>query len=184
MSNGKENMTTKRCTRCKQDKELSLFSKNKKAKDGLQSWCQKCMSESRSIRYKYKKPPSLQSETWTAYIKKWRSIPTNYEANIIRSRNNALIHRLIDNPDKVKDEKVIEIFGIDKQGFINYFQSLFEKGMSWKNYGAWHLDHKKGLTHFDLTKEENRKIANHYTNIQPAWGLTNFSRRRKEKRVA
>ena len=184
MSTRKENMTTKKCTKCNVEKPLTEFNKNKATKDGLQSWCQKCMSESRSIRYKHKKPPSLQPATWAAYIKKWKTIPTNNEADRIRKRNNALIHRLINNPDKVKDEKVIEIFGIDKQGFINYFESLFEKGMSWKNYGAWHLDHKKGLIHFDLTKEENRKIANNYKNIRPVWGLVNFSRRRKEKRAA
>jgi len=184
MSNGKENMTTKRCTRCKKDKELSLFSINRAAKDGLQSWCQKCMTESRSIRYKNKKPPSLEPATWSAYIKKWRTIPTNYEATRIRQKNNDLIHKLADDFDSVKDKTVIDIFGIDKEGLLNYFNSLFEKGMTFKNYGAWHLDHKKGLAHFDLTKEENKKRANHYTNIRPVWGFDNFSRRKKKKRAA
>ena len=184
MSTRKENMITKKCSRCKQEKEVNLFGLRTKSKDGLQAYCQPCITEDRYIRYKHKKPPSLQPATWAAYIRKWRTIPTNGEADKIRSKNNSLIHRLANNPDSVKDETVIKIFGIGKQEFINYFESLFEKGMSWKNYGAWHLDHKKGLIHFDLTKEENRKRANHYTNIQPVWGLTNFSRRRKEKRVA
>ena len=32
----------KRCTKCKQEKSFSEFSKNKNCKDGLHSWCKEC----------------------------------------------------------------------------------------------------------------------------------------------
>jgi len=35
-------MTTKRCPRCKQEKPVSEFNKDRRAKDGLQSYCRKC----------------------------------------------------------------------------------------------------------------------------------------------
>jgi 5-methylcytosine-specific restriction endonuclease McrA len=34
----------KLCTKCKSQKSLSLFSTNKKAKDGLHSWCRDCVN--------------------------------------------------------------------------------------------------------------------------------------------
>ena len=187
MSNGKEDMTTKKCTRCKQEKETNLFSLNKKRKDGLQSWCQSCVSEYFAIKYKKEKPPSHQREYLNAYQLKWKSKPTNLEASRMRKRNNSIFYKLCSNPDSVKDETSIRNFGIDTKGLIQYFESNFEPGMNWNNYGAWQLDHQKGLVYFDLTKEENRKIANHYTNIKPAWATGkkgNLTRRKKKKRAA
>ena len=42
-------MTTKRCTKCLQVKELECFSKHKTRRDGYQPWCKICMAE-----YKHK----------------------------------------------------------------------------------------------------------------------------------
>jgi hypothetical protein len=62
---------------------------------------------------------------------------------------------------------------------MDHLQSLFEKGMSWKNYGAWHLDHIVGLIQFNLTKESQKIVSNHYSNIRPIWGTKNLKRKKK-----
>ena len=38
------------CTKCKVEKELILFSTNKKAKDGLHSWCKNCVNFDRKLK--------------------------------------------------------------------------------------------------------------------------------------
>jgi len=38
-------METKTCTKCKEEKTLSEFNKNKLRPDGLHSWCNDCKSE-------------------------------------------------------------------------------------------------------------------------------------------
>lgn len=44
----------------------------------------------------------------------------------------------------------------------------FDKGMSWSNYGTyWVVDHRIPLAKYDLTDPAQRKIACHYTNLQP-----------------
>lgn len=47
---GYRKQKSKRCSRCKQWKPISEFSKRKESKDGLQPWCKKCKSEYRKER--------------------------------------------------------------------------------------------------------------------------------------
>lgn len=50
-----------------------------------------------------------------------------------------------------------------------YLEARFAQGMSWDNYGQWHIDHVKPLAKFDLTDREQFLQACHYTNLQPLW---------------
>lgn len=47
-------MTTKRCSICKKDKSISVYNKNCKKKDGLQSACKVCNKERSAAYYKRK----------------------------------------------------------------------------------------------------------------------------------
>ena len=176
---GKETQMSKKCARCKQLKPLEAFAFHKNARDKKQSYCQDCMTESRQIRYANKIPPSLERDQLNKYKKKWLMIPSNKEASKMRIRNSLIVSRLSTNPDSVKDDTIINNFGVEKNVFMNHLQSLFEKGMSWKNYGAWHLDHIVGLIKFNLTKESQKIAANHYSNIRPIWGTKNLKRKKK-----
>jgi len=55
-------------------------------------------------------------------------------------------------------------------------KSNFKPGMSWDNYGEWHIDHIKPLILFDLTKRSQMLKAVHYTNLQPLWANENISK--------
>lgn len=59
-----------------------------------------------------------------------------------------------------------------------HLEAQFLPGMTWDNYGffGWHIDHVRPLSKFDLTKEEQRLDAFHYTNLQPLWRLQNNSK--------
>ncbi len=172
-------MTTKYCTRCKKDKPLDNFSFYKGTKDKKQSYCQDCMTESRQIRYANKLPPSLESSYKNDYKKKWLENPSNKEAARMRTRNSYIVSNLSINPEMVREDTVLKSFGVSKTKFMNHLQSLFKKGMNWKNYGAWHLDHIDGLIKFNLTKESQKILANHYSNIRPMWGTGNLKRKKK-----
>ena len=47
----------KRCSKCKQIKDESEFSKNRSRQDGLRVWCKKCESEYAHKRYKKNRGP-------------------------------------------------------------------------------------------------------------------------------
>ena len=162
MSTRKENMTTKKCPRCKKSKPIDDFYK----KSGR---CKSCDSEYQTIRLMDPKIKQHKKEWQTRYMREWRKDPHNYAGDRLRSRNSMFLRRLINNFDSVKEETVKKLFAIGKQGFIDHMESLFEPGMSWKNYGAWHLDHKTSLSVFNFLDPKVIEKANHYTNIRPMW---------------
>lgn len=59
----------------------------------------------------------------------------------------------------------------------NYLQLKFTNGMTWENYGKWHVDHIKPCAAFDLSKQKEQKECFHYTNLQPLWAQDNLKKR-------
>ncbi len=57
-----------------------------------------------------------------------------------------------------------------------HIESLFTEGMSWDNYGAWHVDHVRPCASFDLSLDENQRLCFHYTNLQPLWAEDNLAK--------
>jgi transcription termination factor Rho len=57
---------------------------------------------------------------------------------------------------------------------VPYLESKFEHGMSWDNYGEWHIDHIVPISIFNLENPEELQKACHYTNLQPLWAEDNL----------
>lgn len=57
--------------------------------------------------------------------------------------------------------------------FRAYIEVRFQAGMSWDNWGKWHLDHILPLASFDLTDRAQFLVACHFTNYQPLWAKDN-----------
>ncbi len=74
----------------------------------------------------------------------------------------------------IKRGKTIELLGCDIPTLKQHLASKFTEGMSFENYGAWHIDHIIPCASFDLTKEEEQKKCLHYTNLQPLWAVDNI----------
>jgi len=182
MSTRKENMTTtKYCPRCKTDKTLDSFGYEKSKKDKKQGYCRSCVSNYFSIRMMNPKKKKIKAIQHTIYMREWREKPKNKVAANLRCANTSLLTRLINNFDSVKEKTVEKLFYIDKQGFMDHLKNLFEPGMSWDNYGAWHLDHKTDLGNFNLLNDEELKKANHYKNIRPMWATGSKGNLTREK---
>lgn len=61
----------------------------------------------------------------------------------------------------------------------NHLESQFTEGMTWDNYGEWHIDHMYPLSRVDLTnREEFLKVCN-YKNLQPLWAIDNLKKSNK-----
>jgi hypothetical protein len=71
------------------------------------------------------------------------------------------------------------LIGCEIDYLMYYLQSKFTKGMSWDNYGDWHIDHIKPCASFDLSKSEEQRLCFHYTNLQPLWAKDNLRKRAK-----
>ena len=87
-----------------------------------------------------------------------------------------LIRIILRKRGLVKTVKTHTYLGCDNLTFINHIKKKFKKGMNWKNYGQWHLDHIKPCASFDLAKPSEQKKCFHYTNLQPLWAKDNLSK--------
>jgi len=75
-----------------------------------------------------------------------------------------------------KNSSTIEYLGCTIGELKFYLEGQFTTGMSWDNYGSWHLDHAKPCASFDLSKESQIKKCFHYSNLQPLWANKNLSK--------
>lgn len=70
-----------------------------------------------------------------------------------------------------------ELIGCSHQRLKAHLESQFKPGMTWKNYGKWHVDHIRPCASFnDLTEMSQQKDCFHYSNLQPLWASENMSK--------
>jgi hypothetical protein len=73
-----------------------------------------------------------------------------------------------------KSDSFLELVGKSPKDLIAYIESLFKDGMSWDNYGQWHLDHIRPCASFDLSDPSQQKQCFHWSNLQPLWATENL----------
>jgi hypothetical protein len=80
---------------------------------------------------------------------------------------------------KSKAEKLfhhVELLGCSIFEFKTYIALKFTEGMSWENYGKWHIDHIIPCCAFDLTDPQEQLKCFHHTNLQPLWAEDNLKK--------
>lgn len=187
-------MEIKICSKCKQEKPISEFGKNKKRKDGLKVYCKECRKKNGSLYYsknkesineKHKKHYHKNKESINERHKKWRKENKGYMTTYSKERRKVdVIYRISGNLRTriwwaVKNNKLnssIEYLGCDVGFYKKYLESLFTEGMSWDNYGEWHIDHIRPISSFDLLEEEEMVECFNYKNTQPLWAFDNLSK--------
>jgi len=73
-----------------------------------------------------------------------------------------------------------ELLGCDWNYFKIYFEKKFSKGMTWDNYGQWHIDHIIPISKFNLLDKNEQLKSCNYKNLQPLWSIDNI---RKGNRI-
>ena len=106
-----------------------------------------------------------------SYINERRKVDINFRLlKQMRSRMSNALKR------NYKSAKTMELTGCTMEFLRAYLESKFEDGMSWDNYGVWHVDHIIACANFDLSDPEQQRICFHYTNLQPMWGEQNLKK--------
>ena len=84
------------------------------------------------------------------------------------------ISRSFSRCGKRKNTRTESILGCSIEDFRSYIESKFKDGMTFENYGQWHLDHIIPLASAN-TEEDIIKLC-HYTNFQPLWKEENLKK--------
>ena len=186
------------CTKCKEEKELSEFTKGKRNKNGVRNECKIC-SNKYNIKYKEINPEKVLkynivfSNYYKIYYKNNKEKILQYERDCrneynkkrklvdplfkLRCNIRSLICNSFKNKGFKKESKTHKYLGCSYEEFKLHLESQFTSGMTWDKLGEWHLDH---IYPVSLAKDEEEIIRlNHYTNFQPLWAIDNIKKGNK-----
>ena len=172
------------CPCCQVEKDVKLYNKNTKRKDGKSVYCKECISLKGKENYIKNKNKVIKKHS-EYYSKNKKAI----NARIINNNNKrystdlffkmkTLIRNRIRISIKRKMTGKINLLGCSVEQLQRYIESLFQEGMSWENWSpnGWHLDHIKPLASFDLSQEAEILNAYNFNNLQPLWAKDNISK--------
>ena len=81
-----------------------------------------------------------------------------------------ILHNSLRKLGQTKETHTIDLLVYSVLELQNYITSLFTDGMSWQNYGEWHIDHIKPIISFP--KDTPMNIVNALSNLRPMWATT------------
>jgi hypothetical protein len=176
----------KTCLKCKETKPYTEFNKQSTAKDSHFSYCRPCNKTYRQTNYKENKEHILnRTRKWQNSNKERdKSNKSKYKKLIYKlpqQRKTIICGQIIRNALKRGGDRICKLIGCSPNFLKRRFESLFSPGMSWGNYGfgkdKWTVDHIQPLSSFNLVDPEEYKKANHFTNLQPLWLVSNIKKR-------
>lgn len=74
------------------------------------------------------------------------------------------------------DERTREILGYVPSELKIHLESQFVEGMTWDNYGEWHIDHRKPISLYLKEGILDPKEVNRLSNLAPLWGRDNLAK--------
>jgi len=194
------------CTKCKHNKKFNEFHKCKDAKSGLYSYCKPCarackLAIRNTLEFKakrkikrstpefiekqriynnnpevlkkkqiYSEKPKNKEAARLRHMKRYNNEPEYKIKHSLRGRLYTAIK------SNYKTGSAVQDLGCSIEELKRRLESQFQKGMTWDNYGEWHIDHIRPLASFDLTKREELLKACNYSNLQPLWAKDNLSK--------
>lgn len=78
--------------------------------------------------------------------------------------------------DPSKAPKYSSKIDFDVKEFKDHIESLFQDGMTWNNYGDWHVDHIRPIISFINDDVFDLSEINNISNLQPLWAVDNLSK--------
>jgi hypothetical protein len=113
-------------------------------------------------------------EKWRGVLHRSNSKPQRRLVNRLRTRINAVLR------GRCKSAHTLELLGCSLEHLKVWLAFYFQPGMSFANYGLWHIDHIRPCASFDLSNPVQQRECFHYTNLQPLWAKENMSKGDKE----
>jgi len=122
-------------------------------------------------------------------IDKIREVKRNYERT--RKANDPLyklianfrtaIYQVLKENNINKNGHYFEILGYTPYDLIEHIESKFTDGMSWENYGEFHIDHIIPISSFNIQEIGDNEFMRCWAleNLQPMWGDENIKKSNK-----
>jgi hypothetical protein len=185
-------MNKKECHTCKQEIELDKFPLWKLSKDGYASECKDCHNKRHKEYCSKQEVKKQRSVYFLNYRKTHREKYLANKAKNQRRRNaerrpldllhNAISSKVLRQLKTGKyGKRTFEIIGYTPEELKQHLEKQFLDGMSWENYGQWHIDHKIPKSAFNITSYDDIDFKRCWalSNLQPLWAIDNYNKRDK-----
>jgi hypothetical protein len=182
-------MEKKICSKCKEEKEVCEFGKDKTKKSGYKSQCKKCANITTK---KYKLLKTYEKHFDIISIKKKEYARKNKIKDNLRRKNKyhadpsyklkvnlrRRISFYLKSKNIIKTNTTFDIIGCSPEFLKEHIEKQFTEGMSWDLLGKHiHIDH---IIPLSSAKNENELYELcRYTNLQPLWAEDNLKKSNK-----
>lgn len=157
-----------------------------KASAHNKKWCAEHKERRTASKIKWAKAnPEKVKTSWDLCNKKHPEKQTMYKRNFNRKKRETPQGRLHDNISRLVNHslhgrkagrKWEELVGFSIEQLRDHIEKQFSVGMTWDNYGEWHLDHKTPRAVFNYEKPEDIDFKKCWAlnNLQPLWKYDNL----------
>lgn len=146
--------------------------------------CVECLAARTQPRPAAATPESHRRRLARRRTRASRARQNAYQAKVLRRRPEYLltrfmyesIRRILQSVGAKKGGRTIDLLGYTRQQLMHHIEGLFRPGMSWENYGEWHIDHIRDISSLLADGVTEPSIINALPNLQPLWALENMSK--------
>ena len=148
-----------------------------KVKENMNRWLEN------NKEYKKQKDKEYREANKEAYRENQRKwVRENYARMKEENGTEFIQHKLKSNIGRrireilgqQKSERCQDYVGCSLKELKQHIESTFVYGMTWENYGQWHIDHKIPCAAFDMSDNEEIKACFYYKNLQALWARDNI----------
>lgn len=168
------------------EKMKEYYKANKKEireqqKEYYQSHEEEIKESSRNYR---KENPEKRRETNRKYSQDHKEERNKYVGNKketdphfkLRGNVGSLINKRLKKRNSKKDGPMAEYLPYTIKELKDHLENQFTRGMTWENYGKWHLDHILPDSSFNYTSTTDEEFKKCWAleNLQPLWAIDNI----------
>ena len=177
----------RRCTVCLITKDACEFELRKSHEPVRRSQCRPCRKAANEAWVR----ANPESRRRTA-VKRHKAFPEVAREGARKRRQmrpesvaaRDLLRRVLKLTGQSKETKTEEALGYRFHEIRAHLEAQFEEGMSWANWGEWHIDHIKSVAEFYNEGQHDPKVINALSNLRPLWAADNLARNRSRLEVA
>lgn len=109
------------------------------------------------------------------YERKRRAEDPKYRLGI---RTRTAVYTCLKEANVAKYRSTFDLLGYTIEELMNHLEKQFTEGMTWQNYGEWHVDHIKPMALFEFTSTDDEEFKECWKleNLQPLWCKDNLSK--------
>ncbi|KKM07190.1 hypothetical protein LCGC14_1736380 [marine sediment metagenome] len=163
------------CSKCGEAKHINEYTKDSRLIMGIAAACRDCK------RGQYKSWLNKDGSRQKRYLYIRSLIKSNPKFKL-RTRISAAISLSIKGNKHGRPWE--SLVGYTLNDLRVHLERKFQSGMTWTNYGKWHIDHKTPLKVFNFTKPEHEDFKRCWAldNLQPLWASENCAKGAKLKK--